>query len=62
MFNSKTAENGGKAMANAGEVAHPLAARTETTPVSCIGSGMTIVGSVECSGSASKASCALQTS
>ena len=63
MFKSKTAENGGNGAANGAEVvgamalpqrsaAHQGAGRAESTPVSCIGSGMSIVGSVECSGSA----------
>jgi cytoskeletal protein CcmA (bactofilin family) len=39
MFNSKTAANGEDG-------------RAESTPVSCIGSGMSIVGNVECSGPA----------
>jgi cytoskeletal protein CcmA (bactofilin family) len=44
MFRSKAPENG--------SAAHQVAARGEPTPVSCIGSGMSIVGNVECSGSA----------
>jgi len=62
MFKSKTAENGGNGAANGAEVvggmvpqrsaAHQVTARAESTPVSCIGSGMSIVGNVECSGSA----------
>ena len=67
MFKSKAAEDGGNGMANgAGHVgvvgvmttppqrfaAHPVTARAESTPVSCIGAGMSIVGNVECSGSA----------
>ena len=39
MFNSKTAANGGDG-------------RADSKPVSCIGSGMSIVGNVECSGPA----------
>lgn len=68
MFRSKATENGSNGsngsygVANGGDVIgkappqraaadHP-AARAEPTPVSCIGSGMSIVGTVECSGSA----------
>jgi cytoskeletal protein CcmA (bactofilin family) len=60
MFRTKATDNGG---ANGAEViggkappqgspADPPAARSEPTPVSCIGAGMSIVGTVECSGSA----------
>jgi cytoskeletal protein CcmA (bactofilin family) len=63
MFKSKTAGNGGYEAANGteaggapaqppGSAAYPLVARTGSTPVSCIGSGMSIVGNVECSGPA----------
>jgi cytoskeletal protein CcmA (bactofilin family) len=61
MFNSKTAANGSNGVANGSRVGgalppssavHPTAAKAESTPVSCIGSGMSIVGNVECSGSA----------
>ena len=59
MFKSKTAENGRSGLAHEHELvtgpglaAHPVAARTESAPVSCIGAGMSIVGNVECSGSA----------
>src|SRR5215217_5061940 len=63
MFRSKTAEDGRNRLANGAEVvgamaptpgsaAHTAAVRTESTPASCIGSGMSIVGDVECSGSA----------
>ena len=59
MFRTKATENG----ANGGEViegkgppqrsaADQPSARAEPTPVSCIGAGMSIVGTVECSGSA----------
>jgi cytoskeletal protein CcmA (bactofilin family) len=62
MFKSKPDDRNG--MANGAEIgralAQPLgaasayagAARAESTPVSCIGAGMSIVGNVECSGSA----------
>jgi cytoskeletal protein CcmA (bactofilin family) len=68
MFRSKSTENGSNGsngsygVANGGDViakappqrsaADQPAARAEPTPVSCIGSGMSIVGTVECSGSA----------
>jgi cytoskeletal protein CcmA (bactofilin family) len=60
MFKSKTTENGtgngtevfGAIALPPGSPARPLTARTESTPVSCIGSGMSIVGNVECSGPA----------
>ena len=63
MFKSKTAAFNGNGVANGAEVggalaqplgsaAYPAAARAESTPVSCIGSGMSIVGNVECSGPA----------
>jgi cytoskeletal protein CcmA (bactofilin family) len=54
MFNSKTAGNGtnGAAIGAALAQSPSSAARAESTPVSCIGSGMSIVGNVECSGSA----------
>jgi cytoskeletal protein CcmA (bactofilin family) len=65
MFNSKTAANGSNGAANGvangsrvggalppSSAVHPIAAKAESTPVSCIGSGMSIVGNVECSGSA----------
>ena len=63
MFKSKTAGNGGYEVANGteaggalaqqpGSAAYPAVARTGSTPVSCIGSGMSIVGNVECSGPA----------
>ena len=65
MFNSKTAANGSNGVANGvangsrvggalppSSAVHPIAAKAESTPVSCIGSGMSIVGNVECSGSA----------
>jgi cytoskeletal protein CcmA (bactofilin family) len=48
MFKSKTAENGTNGFANGAEVIGAMAA----TPVSCIGSGMSIVGKVECKGPA----------
>src|SRR5215212_8180810 len=62
MFKSKTAVNGngsthvhelvGATEHPAGSAAHDAAARTASRPLSCIGSGMAIVGKVECSGSA----------
>lgn len=63
MFRTKATENGSNGMANGAEdiVAKVLAQRSAAdqpaakagpTPVSCIGSGMSIVGNVECSGSA----------
>jgi len=63
MFKSKTPANGRNGVANGadgggapaqplGSAAHSTAARAESSPVSCIGSGMSIVGNVECSGSA----------
>jgi cytoskeletal protein CcmA (bactofilin family) len=56
MFKSKTAENGQKRLPNDASVvggnAMPHPVRTESAPVSCIGSGMSIVGNVECSGPA----------
>jgi cytoskeletal protein CcmA (bactofilin family) len=67
MFNSKTTANGSNGAANgaangaklggslalpSSSAAHPVGPRAESTPVSCIGSGMSIVGNVECSGSA----------
>ena len=63
MFRSKAAGNGMNGSANWAEVigekapserspAEQTPARKEPTPVSCIGSGMSIVGTVECSGSA----------
>jgi cytoskeletal protein CcmA (bactofilin family) len=63
MFKSKTGTNDGNGVANGAEVggalaqplgsaAHPVAARAESTPVSCIGAGMSIVGNVACSGPA----------
>jgi cytoskeletal protein CcmA (bactofilin family) len=48
MFKSKTAENGKNGFANGAEDIGAVA----PTPVSCIGSGMSIVGNVECNGSA----------
>src|SRR5215203_5282868 len=54
MFKSKTVGNGINGAADGAEFSGALGsgARPESTPVSCIGSGMSIVGNVECSGSA----------
>jgi cytoskeletal protein CcmA (bactofilin family) len=62
MFKSKTALNGngsaneheriGTMALPAGAAGHHAAARSASSPLSCIGSGMSIVGNVECSGSA----------
>lgn len=63
MFRSKATEDGRNGVANGAEIiggkappqrsaADQPAARAEPTPVSCIGAGMSIVGNVECSGSA----------
>ena len=59
MFRNKTADDCGNGLANEnnrtappGSPAHPVRAGMASGPVSCIGAGMSIVGNVECSGSA----------